>query len=256
MLQNYEDILTSSIIGTFQYLSSPKYIQSVLELSLNLEGTNLTFDSPIIDCHYVFWPKLENSEPDVLLQLRDNADREYLISIEAKYWSDKSSSEDRNIEIEQRTNAQRDQLAREIEDLYKNKCYQYLNVKKNELHKISLIYLTNHTFLPFQELSESVQHIYGVKHPKEQVFWLPWRNIHQSISRIKNFETLQDKKLLGDLVRLLEKKGLQSFGGFKGDIELVIKFDVLYNEGVRKYSWNALQNMNEIDWKYGGNNNG
>lgn len=67
ILQNYEDILTSSVIGMFQYLSSPKYMQTALELSLNLDGTNLLFDSPIIDCNYVFWPVLESSEPDVLL---------------------------------------------------------------------------------------------------------------------------------------------------------------------------------------------
>lgn len=255
-LQNYEDILTSSVIGVFQYLSTPLYIQSLLESCVNVIGTPLTFTSPIKECEYFFWPKLENSEPDVLLLARDEIAQEYLICIEAKYWSDKSSSEDQSVDIQQRTNGQRDQLAREIEDIHKDRCLRLLNMNNKNLDKTILIYLTNHTYLPSQEITESIQHIQGIHFPKEQFYWLSWREIHNTISKIKGYCTTQDSKLLYDLKKLLEKKGLQSFSGFGHQMEPVSKLDNTYHATLNSFSWDFLQDVRELNWSYGGNQNG
>lgn len=256
VLQNYEDILTSSVIGIFQYLSSPRYLQFVLESSVNTNGTRLAFDSSIKECKFAFWPKLECSEPDVLIQLQTENDKEILICIEAKYWSDKSSNEDLSTDLSDRSNGQRDQLAREIEDIHKDSCLRYLNMNKNKLNSIILIYLTNHTYLPFQEMQESLQHIQGIHFPKEKLYWLSWREVHNTISKINEYLTIQDSKLLIDLKKYLEKKGLQSFDGFKNQIKPVSFLNFKYNTALDSYSWNNLQNVKNFKWEYGGNING
>ncbi|MGG3805344.1 hypothetical protein [Metabacillus fastidiosus] len=255
-LQNFEDLLTSSVIGLFQYLSSHSYFQSVLESSVNLNGHQLTFDSPVKECSFVFWPKLENSEPDVLLRLKTESDSEILICIEAKYWSNKSSIEDQSIDLQDRTNSQRDQLAREIEDIHKVNCLRYLNINKSKLNSIILIYLTNHTYLPREEILESILHVNGVHFQKGQLYWLTWREIHHSISKIKNFLTLQDLKLLNDLKKLLEKKGLQSFNGFQHHVEEVSGINITYNTASNSYSWNRQNDVEKLNWYYGGKQNG
>ncbi|OLS37730.1 hypothetical protein [Bacillus sp. MRMR6] len=254
-LQNYEDILTSSVIGLFQYLSSPTYFQKVLESCVNINGHQLTFDSPIIECNFVFWPKLENSEPDVLLQVKTKSDSEFLICIEAKYWSDKSSYEDQSVDLQNRTNGQRDQLAREIEDIHKDNCLRYLNINKNKLNSIAMIYLTNHTYLPKQEILESILHVNGIVFRKEQLYWLTWREIHNTISNLRSFLTVQDLKLLTDLQRLLEKKGLQSFNGFQQHVEIVSEINITYNSPLNSYSWNYYKDVKKLNWNYGGNQN-
>jgi hypothetical protein len=250
-LQNYEDILTSSVIGLFQYLSSPVYFQTVLESCVNVNGAPLTFEYPIHECQYVFWPKLESSEPDVLLHLRTKNESEYLICIEAKYWSDKSSNEDQSIDMQERSNSQRDQLAREIEDIHKEFYLRFFKINKNKLKKIILIYLTNHTYLPSQEIHDSVQHINGVDFPINQLYWLTWREIHHSVTKER-----QDAMLLSDLKSLLEKKGLQSFNGFQHQVINVTGLIFTYSTSLNSYSWDDMKGVHKSNWKYGGAQNG
>ncbi|MGF9964020.1 hypothetical protein [Bacillus rhizoplanae] len=256
VLQNYEDILTSSVIGIFQYLSSPLYIQSVLESCVDINGTHLTFTSSIKECNYIFWPNLENSEPDVILHIQTEDHKEHLICIEAKYWSNKSSNEDQSIDIQHRTNRQRDQLAREIEDIHNDNCLRYLDINKDKLSNINLIYLTNHTYLPSQDILESVEHIQGFNFPKEHIFWLSWREIHNVISKIKVYLTIQDSKLLYDLKKLLEKKSLQSFNGFQQQIERVSLINFSYTSTLGSFSWSQLKEVKKLKWGYGGISNG
>lgn len=256
VLQNYEDILTSSVIGIFQYLSSPIYIQSVLETCVNINGNYLTFTTPVKECGYDFWPKLENSEPDVLLSVHDEEENEYLICIGAKYWSDKSSNEDQSIEIQQRSNGQRDQLAREIEDIHNDSCIQLMNVNKGKLNNTILIYLTNDTYIPSKEMLESIIHVHGIDFSKEQLFWLSWREIHKIISNLKKYKTLQDLKLLSDLKRLLERKGLQSFSGFQHHIEVASPIYSKYSTEINSFSWSYIKELEALKWNYGGIQNG
>lgn len=248
--------MTSSVIGPFQYLSSHTYFQKVLETCVNISGQQMTFGSPINECRFVFWPKLENSEPDLLIKVKTESGSEILICIEAKYWSDKSSHEDQLTDIHERTSGQRDQLAREIEDIHKNNCMRYLNIDKNKMNNVVLIYLTNHTSFPREEVLESILHVNGVQFRKEQLYWVTWREIHNSISKIKSFLTVQDSKLLNDLKTLLEKKGLQSFNGFLHNIERVSGIIDTYNTTLASYSWTYQRDTRKLNWYYGGNQSG
>ncbi|MDL4842461.1 hypothetical protein [Aquibacillus rhizosphaerae] len=101
-------------MGTFEYLSSPNYIRDVLSKSSNISGRLLNLTHSMSEASFYFWPNLENSEPDVVIHFKDERQNEYLICIEAKYLSDKSSYEDEEVDLQDRSNRERDQLAREI----------------------------------------------------------------------------------------------------------------------------------------------
>ncbi|RFU66497.1 hypothetical protein [Bacillus sp. V59.32b] len=251
-LQNHEDVLTSSVVGTFQYLSSPTYIQSLLKSCVNIMETQLTFASSFKECKFFFWPRLEKSEPDVLIHIQDEKDRGYLICIEAKYWSDKSSKEDLSVDFEERKNTQRDQLAREIEDIHNSENLRLLNIKKN-IEETYLIYLTNHTSMPSKEMADSIHLINDITFTQEQLYWLPWRKIHNFINELVHFLTPQDAKLLKDLKSLLERKGLQSFDGFRNrhHIESVSINGYTYDTASRLSSWDDIQDVTEVVREYG-----
>mgnify|MGYP001228060682 CR=1 FL=1 len=103
-LANSEDLLMSSVFGSLKYLSSPSYLQAILQSSFNTNGANLKFNTAFTECNFEFWPRLINSEPDLLLHLKDAEEEEYIICIEAKYLSGKSSEEDTTVEIDERQN--------------------------------------------------------------------------------------------------------------------------------------------------------
>lgn len=253
-LRHSEDLLTSSIIGMFPYLSSSTYIESVLESSINVKGAQLLFESPIIDCQYEFWPRLDNSEPDVLLRLTDASDHEYLICIEAKYWSDKSSEEDTTIEEEERKNWQRDQLAREIEDMHTETCYNLMKVNHDKLKKILLVYLTNDTYLHFKEIKESVQFVRDIDFSIENIYWLSWKQIYNIVHNLIDFHTKQDVRLINSLKELLRKKGLVGFNGFRQGLQPVFQYDSKYQSEVtsKDYIWSEMKEVNKMGWSYGG----
>ncbi|MEW9052069.1 MAG: hypothetical protein AB2392_13000 [Neobacillus sp.] len=249
-LQNSEDVLTSSVIGLFKYLSSPKYVQTVLEACVNVNGEELKFQSSIKEAEFLFWPRLECSEPDVLIKVKDEFSNDIVIGIEAKYWSDKSSNEDQSVELHERKNSQRDQLAREIEDLHKGSTLQYLDIK--HVYEIKMIYLTNHTFIPREKMLESLRHVQGVDFPKDQLYWLSWREIHNVVARLKEFDTLQDQYLVTDLKWLLEKKGLQSFNGYQQDVKEVPAVNLGYRRSQNSYHWADFKHVGKLTWSYGG----
>ncbi|WP_139339565.1 hypothetical protein [Bacillus dakarensis] len=256
-LQNSEDLLTSSVIGTFRYLSSSTYIQSVLESSMNIKGRRLLFDTPIKKCLFEFWPRLDDSEPDVLLRLIDANDHEYLLCIEAKFWSDKSSEEDTTIDVEERKNWQRDQLAREIETIHTVDCHKFMKVNQEKLKRIMFVYLTNDTYLHFKEIKESISFVKDIDFSIDHIYWLSWKQIFNVINSVSHFQTPQDAMLLTDLGRLLRKKGLVSFNGFH-NMQHVYPYvnRYQYENAHKHYLWSEMKAVDKTIWSYGGKYNG
>lgn len=68
---NSEDVVTSSIIGGFEYLSDPKYIVKALSASMDLSGKQLIFTEQLKHVCYLFWPALKQAEPDAWIVLAD-----------------------------------------------------------------------------------------------------------------------------------------------------------------------------------------
>lgn len=225
-LTRSEDFLTSSIFGTLQYLSSPFFIQKILSEAINIQNESFLFPTIIQKCEYTFWPRLEKSEPDLLLKLTDDDNFIYLVCIEAKYHSGKSSSEDTSVEISERMNRQRDQLAKEIEDLTSDYCLNLLGVNRNSLKSAKLIYLTKDTHFPTDSIETSAKFVNSPSYRLNDFYWLSWSAIHHALAQINltdNIYTYQDNLLINDLKALLVHKNLQCFNGFTQQIKPVIK---------------------------------
>lgn len=245
-----EDVLTSSVIGSMRYLSSPSFFVELLNNSFNGNGEALHVDGKIKKITYLFWERLENSEPDVLVMLENEDATYHIICIEAKFLSGKSSREDETVDVTERKNYQRDQLARELEDLYKESFYKHISVHPSKIEAISLIYLTNDTSMPYEDLSESAKHAL-LPREKKQLFWLSWSMIYGEVCKWSQSGTIQDQCILSDLKLLLEKKELNSFTGLLG-IKQVPQNNWVYCSDSSKNMWDGLSTTIHSNWEYGG----
>ncbi|MDL4842460.1 hypothetical protein [Aquibacillus rhizosphaerae] len=114
-----------------------------------------------------------------------------------------------------------------------------------------VIYLTNHTAFPTEALNESYRHTRHVDFSIEHLYWLSCREFYHVISNVK-YCTPQDERLLKALTKLLEKKGLQSFGGFQEFIKPVTALGNRYESEQELLSWNVIEKVSEVEWKYRG----
>lgn len=151
---------------------------------------------------------------------------------------------------------QRDQLAREIEDLHQSDSLRSFNINLNKLDHINLIYLTNHTSFPFDEVRESINHLKSHSFSIEGIYWLTWREIHHTLSKISHYKTNQNEKLLSDLKRVLEKKGLNSFNGFQHQMKKVTYLNQTFKSSLIEYTWKSIKKTERVLWSYGGEQHG
>ncbi|WP_099364491.1 hypothetical protein [Fredinandcohnia onubensis] len=253
-LVNSEDLLTSSVIGTMRYITNLQILKSILEQAINASNEQLSIDIEIQEVIYYFWPKLENSEPDVLIQLKDSNNQSYIVCIEAKYFSGKSSYEDETVAFDERKNYHRDQLAREIEDLYRLSTLKLLNIKKENINAIQIIYLTNDTYIPIDDIENSSNSIREEKFKKEDIYWLCWKRI-SNVLRMNWVGTPQDKLLLIDLINLFKRTNLISFGGFE-QFYAVEETNWQYTTNMRQLNWRGLNFVENNYWTYRSGTNG
>jgi hypothetical protein len=129
--ENMEDIVTSNVFGTVQYLAnSSDLIQflskaALLNRETGQEGLPLGDLPSNAHIEFEFWPWLNDHvcagcEPDVLLRVDSGGDRRYLILIEVKYHSGKSSEASETTEQTNSGDATKkaeDQLAKEWQQL-------------------------------------------------------------------------------------------------------------------------------------------
>ena len=192
-----EDLLTADVFGCLRYLPFETGCQKILTKARRCfitdgDAPRLCINDTNEDGYFRFWPKMEKSEPDILIEHGT-----HLIMIEVKYLSGKSDhykaeqgAED-NMEA-----AHSDQLAREFHDLM-----SYVG----DYTERSLIYLTAHRLLPkedvdfgFQELKELSDDSCDVY--KDNVYWLSWFEVYKAVSLLLDDAQLQ-KSLLAYRVK-------------------------------------------------------
>ncbi|WP_409271464.1 hypothetical protein V1499_18410 [Neobacillus sp. SCS-31] len=214
-LENREDILTSNVFGTLNYLSNGSLICSLLRNSLNVNNQTLHIEGENPQVRMWFWPRLERSEPDLLLSLKTDS-QSYLFLIEVKYFSGKSGEDPAELEAENNLNQKfYDQLAREYWDLHSGSLYEKIGTEYKTAKKV-LIYLTlNHVF-PKQDIENSLRTIRREKAEfrNPELYWLSWLTFHNELS-VWSPSSEGDSKIKEDLLRYLERKGIKSFRGFQ-----------------------------------------
>ena len=207
-----EDLLTSDVFGPLRYLPFAEGLQLILRearlYSSDCDerlGERLIVGDPENAPVVCFWPKLQNSEPDVVIGYGN-----HLLLVEAKYLSGKSGES---------------QLAREFSDLM---------TCRGPFSERSLVYLTAHREMPKGDIENSYNAV-RERHPEyaQNTYWLSWFDIHRvieneiqqiedEIKRMTKNQTSEKiskkckKLILEDIKSLLYKKGFRGFEGFSG----------------------------------------
>jgi len=213
--ENMEDILTSITFGLLKYIPVNEGLLQLLSFAYDINDNKLP--NSLHECtnaKYEFWPLIQDyhnsCEPDVLIEVSSIKDK-YLILIEAKYNSEKTSLKEKNEFVG-------DQLAKEYMNL--------LSTTKKKNAQPLLIYLTKDVFIPKNEIETSISELKNkAQIDNIQLFWLSWRHI----TLIKS-----SNKMILDLISLFrERLNLFFFEGFRLD------------EINQKFGWNYIQNF---DW--------
>ena len=201
--ENMEDVLTSNVFGMLQYVAPDAGVIPFLSRAKTMDGNApLAYikDLPAanISVSYRFWPRWSHCEPDVVLDI-SIADRlSYLIVIEAKHRSGKSSEAD---DVELRPN---DQLAREWLDLSEE--------ADRLLARPLLVFLTADICCPKSEIQDSIDE-YSHKRSADARTplncWLSWRELPGLFGRLPHLTPLRD------IARMAEKLNLTFFQGFE-----------------------------------------
>jgi hypothetical protein len=196
--ENMEDILTSNVFGTLQYLPpSQGVLPFITQATYNKIFYPLKNINKAIEVSYEFWPYLNElgcnpCEPDVLIRLTTLHGEKYIVLIEAKYLSGKSSERDEETHPN-------DQLAREYDNLR-------LVAEREERIPI-LIYLTADLSIPEEDISISKEEIIKKRNIDPDIFWLSWRHLSPVIEKI-------NEPILQHLTQAMLKLNLVFFHGF------------------------------------------
>jgi len=199
--ENMEDILTSNVFGMLQYVPPERGLFPFLALARTPEThekhccplKNLLGESYAVE--YRFWPTWQDRQPDVELRIKSSDVDLYLIGIEAKYRSGKSSE------------AEADDVDQETE------CTDQLTCEWNELvheaeswnSKPVLIYLTKDDGT-----------LYSVNPKDDEEYWgKDWKGV----ARLNTFAHPLDEitsagllkeKVVQPLLEMLSKHGSQA----------------------------------------------
>jgi hypothetical protein len=240
--ENMEDLLTSNVFGILRYLPTADVILSFLSKASSLNGqcplTSLSVQSKV---NFEFWPWLTapscaGCEPDVLLRIDSPAGGSYLVLIEAKYRSGKSSKADliddsANFDTET-SDEVKDQLARE---------WQQLNfLASKESRNPVLIYLTAHMSFPREEIQASERELFARGKTEATMCWLSWRHLATIVSKNRGSE------LLEDLLLMLQRLNLIFFQGFSP----FRQFDWPKWHYSAEFQWDQMRGLEMFDWRF------
>lgn len=200
--ENLEDLLTSCVFGLFQYLPAGSGLLPFLQLAKYPDGRNLLdVCIPTAIVRYQFWPWLTEedcvgAEPDLLVDFTDGRGDKFILLVEAKLWSDKSSVADEG-------RVPSDQLAKEWDNLVR------LCNRSNA--RPLMLYLTADTRIPDQSLQESSME-FSQKRPELAIHapfscaWVSWRHVVPALLG-------RDGVIEADLMALMRRLGLTFFEG-------------------------------------------
>ena len=233
-IKEMEDVLTSCIFDAIRFtdeLDSQdfSFIHQFLSASKRFSGDfALPHKDSIKSVGYDFWPQLpDRCEPDLLITIT-TADAIYLVAVEAKFKSGKSSEEDR-------PGRGRDQLAWEWENLEQYARGRCGSIQGGKCQcEFLLIYLTGHYGMPKEEMEQSRSDARSTATSVPNWNWLSWQTFHAIFSRAST-------PIIREACDLLNRLDLGSFD----------KFHAL---GVAKprwsYGWHFSIDNTHMGWEF------
>jgi hypothetical protein len=210
---NMEDILTSNVFGLLRYLPAERGLLPFLAKARCLDGRRLKMPDAVagVQVDTAFWPTLAEQgcatcEPDVLVRVTwpGRNGRRFLVLVEAKYRSGKSSEADESSAVPL------DQLAREWGNVE--------SLAKRDSREPVLVYLTAGVGPPVEDIRRAGQDHSSKANPTSlpfECYWLSWRHlVPVAESRADPDSPALASLLLEDLGGMLNRLDLVFFGGF------------------------------------------
>jgi len=236
--ENMEDVLTSNVFGLLRYLAPEEGLLPFLQQAKSSDGEKPFEDLTSVDSvGYEFWRWYEEGdcigcEPDVVLRMDEPSGRKWIVLIEAKYRSGKSSEADDALEDPY------DQLAREWDNL--------THIAEHE-HAVSLlIYLTADIGCPREDIEKSKDEYESKRSglPQHRPFrcaWLSWRHLIPALEKSTG-------PIVEDLRALNGRLGLIFFGGIS-PIEHIGPITWQFKESKATFHWHVLEDT-DISWRF------
>lgn len=247
-LEKSEDVLTSSVLGMFKYITDHQIILSILNNAINAKYNKMVLNNIEPDnIEYIFWPAFPNSEPDLVIIIKE-CPRTIVVCLEAKYLSGKSSHEVGDTLDPKKPNSFRDQLAREFEDINSKHVLGRLELRKDDPHlEVYLIYLTLDAALPRNDIYKSKEVIEkrnNIPRIGNKLYWLSWRAFYSELKKWRPKSEI-DEKIRVDLLKLLVYRNIKRFDGF--EVNRVMQVPWSYNR--KDISW-EIEPVDSINYIY------
>jgi len=204
--ERMEDLLTSDVFGTMKYVGWHYGFMNWLRAATSPDGKSyasdvLPADDNIEHVHFEFWPLLRNNrEPDLLIRIKPLSGAIIQVMIEAKYFSGAS---DIAIAIEDTTP---DRSGNQIADQVN--CFPN---PQDEFMQNAHIYITADDSCPLTTYDRAAEHIIREEVP---LFWLNWQSLKVYLQDLP-MEDIGRQEMISDLIKLLVRKDLIPFHGFK-----------------------------------------
>lgn len=260
--ENMEDLLTSNVFGIWLYLPRVLGLLKFLRTAERLDGTRIEIPEEVIHVELKFWSWMQErgakgAEPDVLIEIKSRNQRRWLVLVEAKYLSGKSSFADQD-------ELPNDQLAREMHNLRDMG-------RRRHFDEYALIYITAHTTMPRNDIEDAIKELRDKtgQGSAEYFYWTTWRRLPVVISAVRALcEEGGHAVMLDQLQQIIHRLGLEFFGGVTSEgwtigescwlfkvPEATFNWQPIntchYNfEGLRKkFEWHLYSQPNQI-WRF------
>jgi hypothetical protein len=232
--ENLEDILTSNVFGLLSYCQPADGTLPFLQRATTIDGIAPLYGvHDVASLEFEFWPQWKAPdcapcEPDVVLRLKETSGKQWLIAIEAKFHSGKSSGPSVG-----EGSPPADQLAKECDNLAR--------IADNERAQPLLVYLTAGVGYPIDDVQASLAELRSKRAgPAAEIVWLSWRHLKAVIRH-------SPQRPLRDLSLLLERLDLHMFEGFEPVKSLVISWQ--FKSTPVSFGWPAGP-INEVGWEF------
>ena len=207
--EDMEDLLTSNVFGIWRYMPPQVGLLQFLQTAKRLDKVSPFRLNSIVTADLQFWPWLQEgddkgAEPDVLIEMSTYDQQKWLVLIESKYLSGKSSLPTSKKESLQPT----DQLAREMYNLRRK-------AQRESFTEYALIYVTAHTIMPKSDIQEAIDELTEKTGDgsADHFYWTTWRILPKVFTEVMGTCEKVNATILADLCLIIKQLGLLFFEG-------------------------------------------
>ncbi|MBT9132500.1 MAG: hypothetical protein DDT32_01225 [Syntrophomonadaceae bacterium] len=262
--EDMEDLLTSNVFGIWRYLPPHFGLLQFLRTAQRLDGTRLANLGEVDTAGLEFWPWMhepgaKSAEPDVLIEMVLTDQRSFLVLVEAKYRSGKSSFRSDSLQPN-------DQLARQMDNLRRT-------ARRKGIDDYALVYVTADTLMPKSDIQEAISELADKtrEDAASQFYWTSWRRLPSLLAEV--YTSCEDSMatMLTDLHTIICRLGLIFFEGVTSrgwtlartpwmfehprvhiafEWEPITPIHYIFAEAPVRFSWELASQPNRISWRW------